>query len=207
MIEKLFAAIKAYKLIYLAFIMLAGALIGYLIMGPFVTSGIIDWVKGQPKIVIELLDVGSMISNALVSASVPMFIVWAIAFYSYQKMKENLGALNKAYPLAYLFAESPASLILFLSSTLIGICLYGWFNYVHSSSLKALSVLSVFFVILGFIVRYSCTPKLEKNKLLNKYSVVCGHVCVLFAVIAYLWSIAADPIQSYLIVKEYAKIG
>lgn len=199
--------IKVYKWTVLVLTLLGGALLGYVFVGPFLTSGVLEWVKEQPPIVGYLLSVESMINDSLISACVPMFLLWSISFYSYSSFKNKLDSVNEIIPLAWLFARSPATLVLFLSSILVGICIYGWVGYRHSSSLLALSILSACFIVIGFVLRASCTPKIKENKFLNKYSRVTAHVCVALTLAAYLWGIFADPISLYLLIQESMENG
>jgi hypothetical protein len=199
--------IKVYKNIALACIMISGAFIGYMFLGPFFTSGVIEWFSGQPKIVRELISIESMLIDCLISSCIPMLVFWAIAFYGYNRFSTNIEAMNRVFPLAWLFAESPATVILFLSSLLVGLCGYGWAEYTHSSSLKALTILCSFFIFLGFVVKFSCTQNLKKFNFLNNYSVKIGHICSLFALFTYLWSVLADPINLYFLVKASIQSG
>jgi hypothetical protein len=193
---------KIYKNIALGLIILLGVVVGYIFLGPFFTSGVIEWFEGQPEIVRNLVDLESMVIDVLISSCVPMLIFWAIAFYGYNRFSTDLKTINNLFPLAWLFAESPATVILFLSSLLAGLCGYGWLEYSHSSSLTALSVLCVFFFIIGFVVRLTCTPHLKQSNFLDSHSVKIGHTCSLLGVSAYFWSVLANPVSLYMLIKS-----
>lgn len=184
-----------------------GGALGYFILGPLLAAGVLDWAEKQEPIVRELINVESMIVNSLISSCVPMFLLWAVSFYCYSNFKPHLKNLNKTFPLLWLFAQSPSTLILFLSSMLFGICLFGWLKYEHGSSLTALTILSVFFVIIGFIVRATCTPDFKRNKFLDSYSKLLANICVILTVGAYLWSVLSDPINIYLIIEKSMENG
>ncbi|MDH0142394.1 hypothetical protein [Aquipseudomonas alcaligenes] len=196
-----------YKWITLIVTIILGVALGWLILGPFLTSGVLEWAEKQEPIVRELISVESIIVDSLISSCVPMFLLWAVSFYAYSKFKGQLDVLNRAFPLTWLFAQSPATLILFLSSVLSGVCIYGWNSHESSSSLIALSILAGFFVAIGFVVRATCTPKLKKNEFLDKHSVVVGHICVALTLTAYLWGVLSDPIGLYMIVNDSMKNG
>lgn len=193
--------LRIYKNIVLGLIILVGVGTGYVFLGPFFTSGVIEWFGEQPEIVRNLVDLESMLVDALISSCVPMLIFWAIAFYGYNRFSTDLDTLNNLFPLAWLFAESPATVILFLSSLLAGLCGYGWIEYTHSSSLTALTALCTLFYFIGFIVRFTSTPKLKQSAFLNSHSIKVGHVCSLFGVSAYFWSVLANPINLFMLVK------
>ena len=194
--------LKIYKNVALSLIIILGVGVGCLFLGPFFTSGVIEWFGNQPEIVRRLIDLESMLVDALISSCVPMLVFWAIAFYGYKRFSTDLETLNNLFPLAWLFAESPATVILFLTSLLAGLCGYGWTSYTHSSSLAALTALCVFFYFIGFVVKFTCTPNLKKSRFLESHSVKVGHVCSLFGVAAYFWSVLANPISLFMLVKS-----
>lgn len=193
---------KIYKNIALSFIVLLGVVVGYIFLGPFFTSGVMEWFEVQPEIIRNLVDLESMIIDALISSCVPMLVFLAVAFYGYSRFSTDLKTINNLFPLAWLFAESPATVILFLSSLLVGLCVYGWLEYSNSSSLTALSVLCVFFFVIGFAVRFTCAPNLKQSNFLDSHSVKIGHTCSLLGVSAYFWSVLANPVSLYMLVKS-----
>ena len=205
--SEMLALYKKYSIGLLAATLVSGIVLGYALLGPLVTSGALEWFQNLPEIAKELLNVESMIIDSLVSACVPMFLLWSVAFYSYEKAKENVDGMNSIFPLVWLFAKSPATLVLFLSSSLVGLCIYGWRSYLYSPALSVLTILAVFLIVIGFVLRAYCTPKLENNKFLNNYSQAAGHACALLTIIAYLWGIFSEPVSFYLIINAAMKNG
>jgi len=192
---------STYKSIRLVIYGAIGIVVGMYMVGPLLRAELLEWIAAQPKIVKELLNINSVLSNMLIRASIPLFVVWGAAFYLYKIFVSRLDILNKYFPLANLLCETPASIFLVISTVLFGVCLDGWLYHEYSPGLISLSIMSVVFVIVSLVLGSVCSPKLEQNKLLDKYYRKLGHICIALAVGCYLWGVFAEPLELYLILR------
>ncbi|MDQ7732549.1 hypothetical protein QT231_07545 [Halomonas sp. SpR1] len=114
---------------YLLILFLVAFVAGIFVIGPFMDSEVYEWAKNQVQsnaLLAEVIDVQGMIADMLVASTVPMLIVWAIAFYVHSIFKSDNELFNDFYGSVSALLGGPTKIVFVLTGLLLGVCAFGW---------------------------------------------------------------------------------
>lgn len=206
--------ISIYKNVMLGFLILCVCAIfyaSYFFVGPFVGSPAYLWLKDQmiaSPLIKELIDLESMIINALIKSIYPMFAVWSVIFFTYPYFKNKTDSLNSYIKVASLFYGGPSWILFLLGSGSLAVGVYA-INIGSTNAGMGISVLSlIMFIFPGwYLRRYKVVLVSNDNKLMGKYSKVGGWFFAVFALVGYLYSILSEPVSTLISIYDACPCG
>jgi hypothetical protein len=169
---------------------------GIFVVGPFMDSEVYDWAKDQVQsnaLLAEVIDVQGMIADMLVASTVPMLIVWAIAFYVHSIFKSDNELFNDFYSSVSALLGGPTKIVFVLTGLLLGVCVFGWWTYGGSPGIIMATVFALFMLALGFYIKYSSSPKIKKWNHIDNHAFKYAIACCVMAAGAHLWTVFSDP--------------
>ena len=187
-----------YKFVTLILTMGIIAALSYGFLGEFLDSSLFSWLKSElnrTPLLSELISAQSMVVDALIASTLPLFIVWGIAFAGYAEFNEYVDSINKISRYFSFFTGGPSRIVFYLSSVLIGLCVYGWKNYTFSISLVVASILSIVLICMAIFVRSGSSPELKRSDFLDRYAPIFSIICIVFAILVWFWNMFSETIQ------------
>lgn len=197
--------VQGVKNIYLLILFLVAFVAGIFVIGPFIDSKVYHWAKEQVQsnvLLAEVIDLQSMIADMLVASTVPMLIVWAIAFYVHSIFKSDNQLFNDFYGSVSMLLGGPTKIVFVLTGLLLGICAFSWWTYEGSAGIIMATVFALFMLALGFYIKYSSSPKIKKWDHIDKHAFKYSVACCVMASGAHLWTVFSDPYQLWSAVNE-----
>ena len=180
-LKKIFVYYERYKIITLSCVVTFSFILGFFILGPFITSDVYKWYQIQSEgneIISRLVDVQGLIADKLIASTIPLFMVWIVVLVTYRLDKTKISMINENSKYLALFTGTTAFIVLSFGSVLIGICSYGLKIYGYNHGFLIAITFSTMLVVCGFIIRKATKPELVDNVVLNKLSGFMLFVCI-----------------------------
>ena len=197
----LYSKIKLY--LFIASLIIA-FVIGYFQIAPFIESNIYKWITLQMNnspLLSDILSISDMLTDTLISLSVPMFAFYSGLFIAY-KYSNDIEKINTIIKYFSAVTSAPGKFLLFLFSTFTGISTYAYFAGNTETALKIfIFTLILFGLPEGFFLYYA-KFKIKKNNLLDNYALHGAFICAVIAIIGYLYGILSEPIKTWLAIKS-----
>lgn len=199
---------KKYRLIVLWVCSIAGIIVGYFMIGPFIVSDAYQWIAelvNTNKLVADLIDINGMVRDKLLASTLPFFIVWSCILAIYVCDKGSVDTINRVSKNLTFLTGGTAFFTIVLGFTLLGTFSSALQKVEFSAYSIPLIVLSILIIIMGLFLRHVMKPIIDPASLVNRFAPCLLAVCIALSLSLYVYGILNDPIKLYgTILKHHA---
>lgn len=199
---------KKYRLWVLWVCSVAGGVVGYILIGPFIVSDAYQWIAelvNTNKLVADLIDINGMVRDKLLASTLPFFIVWSCMLAIYVFDKGSVDTINRVSKNLTFLTGGTAFFTIVMGFTLFGTFSSALQKVAFSEYTIPLIVLPILIIILGFFLRHVMKPTIDPASLVNRFAPCLLAVCMTISLVLYVYGILNDPIKLYgTILKHHA---
>lgn len=199
---------KKYRLLVLWVCSIAGGVVGYILIGPFIVSDAYQWIAelvNTNKLVADLIDINGMVRDKLLASTLPFFIVWSCMLAIYVFDKGSVDTINQVSKNLTFLTGGTAFFTVVLGFTLLGTFSSALQRVAFPEYSIPLIVLSMLIIIMGFFLRHVMKPIIDPASLINRFAPCLLAVCMAISLVLYVYGILNDPIKLYAtILKHHA---
>ncbi|MBV4474191.1 hypothetical protein [Pseudomonas botevensis] len=199
---------KKYRLWVLWMCSIAGGVVGYFLIGPFIVSDAYQWIAelvNTNKLVADLIDINGMVRDKLLASTLPFFIVWSCMLTIYVWDKGSVDTINQVSKNLTFLTGGTAFFTIVLGFTLLGTFSSALQRVAFSGYTILLIVLSILLIIMGFVLRHVMKPTITPASFINQFAPCLLALCMAISLALYVYGILNDPIKLYgTILKHHA---